>query len=90
MQNPSEKWKRFTVVKKRRQHVLQRVDKDDVTYVVETITKPQSLVLIKIKEAIERQQKELSVLACLRQPSGPPTKKKCVGKSSSSVVHHQP
>ena len=94
LQNPSEKWKRFTVVKKRRQHVLQRVDKDDITYVVETITKPQSLVLIKIKdtyeEAVERQQKALSVLASLRQPSGPSTKKECVGNSTSSVVHHQP
>ena len=96
MQNPNEKWKRFTVVKKRRQHVLQKVDKDDLTYVVEAITKPQSLVLIKIKdtydEAVKRQQKELSVLAALRLllPSGePPTKKQCVGIDAASVANRQ-
>ena len=94
LQNCNAKWKRFTVTKKLREHILQQMSWAIVTFVVETVTKPHSLVLIKIKdtyeETVEKQQNELTVLASLRPLllSEPPAIKKRVG-NGTSIVHRK-
>ena len=90
MQNPNEKWKRFTVVRKRREHIVDQLICLPVlvTYTTEYTTKPYTLVLIKIKdtykEAVQKQRNELAMLASLRHIQPSTIKLNCVGSSASS------